>query len=71
MQSLKVGDMVQNNTNPLNFGIITGQTYDSHLIDATTMEKTRPNSVFLVDWFSGEENFYPAKLLTKVTNGRK
>lgn len=71
MQSLKIGDMVQNNLNPLDFGVITGQTYDSHIIDATTMEKTRPNSVFLIHWFSGEENFYPSKFLTKVTNGRE
>lgn len=69
MQSLKIGDLVQNNTNPLEFGVITGETYDSHIIDATTMEKKRPSSVFLVHWFSGEENFYPVRLLTKVKNG--
>lgn len=69
MQSLKIGDLVQNNLNPLDFGVITGQIYDTHIIDATTMEINRPSSVFLVDWFSGEENFYPSKFLTKVKNG--
>ena len=71
MQSLKIGDLVQNNTNPLEFGVITGEVYSPDIIDATTMEKRRPNSVFLVHWFTEteEENFYPAKLLTKVKNG--
>ena len=69
MQNLKIGDLVQNNTNPLEFGVITGETYSPDIIDATTMEKRRPNSVFLVHWFTEEENFYPAKLLTKVKNG--
>lgn len=69
MQSLKIGDLVQNNTNPLEFGVITGEAYSPDIIDATTHEKRRPNSVFLVHWFTEEENFYPAKLLTKVKNG--
>lgn len=70
MQSLKIGDLVQNNTNPLEFGVITGETYDETLarFHSSLGEQHNPKPVYLVHWFSGEENFYPVRLLTKVRN---
>lgn len=73
MHSLKIGDMVQNKTNPLQFGLITGEMYDETIarFHNSLGEPYESKPVFLVHWFSGEESIYPPRLLTKVEDGTR